>query len=129
MPAVVYVLGLSGAVHIVNYYRDAVEEFGVAGAPERAVAHGWKPCTLPAITTAMGLASLCTSELTPIWKFGAFSALGVVGTLILLFTYLPAALETWPRKLRLRTGADKRTASPSVQTAATAGMAHSSTSV
>ncbi len=112
MPAVVYVLGLSGAVHIVNYYRDAIEEHGIVGAPERAVAHGWLPCTLAAITTAIGLGSLCTSELKPIYKFGLFSAIGVVGTLILLFTYLPAALQTWPPTLRLRTGPSARKPSP-----------------
>ncbi|MEM6329465.1 MAG: hypothetical protein AAF790_04360, partial [Planctomycetota bacterium] len=32
MPAVVYVLGLSGAIHIVNYYRDERDERGQHGA-------------------------------------------------------------------------------------------------
>ena len=36
MPSLVYVLGLSGAVHIVNYYRETVEEYGTRGAAERA---------------------------------------------------------------------------------------------
>ena len=34
MPSLVYVLGLSGAVHIVNYYREAVHDGGIVGAPE-----------------------------------------------------------------------------------------------
>ena len=46
MPSLVYVLGLSGAVHIVNYYREAVREHGLEGAPRRALAHGFLPCTL-----------------------------------------------------------------------------------
>jgi len=96
MPAVVYVLGLSGAVHIVNYYRDAGMEDGLMGAPEKAVSHGFKPCALAAVTTAIGLGSLCISHLKPIWKFGFFSAIGVMATLILMFSYLPAALQTWP---------------------------------
>lgn len=96
MPSLVYVLGLSGAVHIVNYYRDACREHGVEGAPDRALAHGWGPCTLAAMTTALGLLSLYTSNIMPIKKFGLFSAIGVVATLALLFTYLPAALEIWP---------------------------------
>ena len=95
MPSLVYVLGLSGAVHIVNYYRDAVQERGEEGAAERAIAHGWMPCTLAAITTAIGLLSLRTSNIVPISKFGTYSAIGVVATLVLLFTYLPAALEIW----------------------------------
>ena len=96
MPALVYVLGLSGAVHIVNYYREAVEEEGVEGAAERALSHAWGPCTLAAFTTALGLISLYSSNLMPIKKFGLFSALGVMATLSLLFCYLPAALTIWP---------------------------------
>ncbi|MCP5120169.1 MAG: MMPL family transporter, partial [bacterium] len=95
MPALVYVLGLSGAVHIVNYYRDACRE-GISGAPERALKHGWWPCTLAAFTTSLGLLSLYQSNIVPIKKFGLFSAIGVMTTLLLLFFYLPSALEIWP---------------------------------
>lgn len=96
MPSLIYVLGLSGAVHIVNYYRDAAEEGGLEGAPGRGLAHGWKPCTLAAFTTALGLMSLNTSSLVPIEKFGFYSAIGVMATLLLLFTFLPSALQLWP---------------------------------
>ncbi|MCA9196562.1 MAG: hypothetical protein KDA87_03450, partial [Planctomycetales bacterium] len=70
MPSLVYVLGLSGAVHIVNYYRETVEEQGMKGATERAIKLGWKPCTLAAFTTALGLISLYSSEIFPIKRFG-----------------------------------------------------------
>lgn len=96
MPAVVYVLGLSGAIHIVNYYRDACRHHGVDGAAEQAVGYGWIPCTLAALTTALGLASLYTSDIVPIKKFGVFSAVGVLATLSLLFTLLPACLYRFP---------------------------------
>ncbi len=96
MPSLVYVLGLSGAVHIVNYYREAAREHGLAGAPRRALAHGFLPCFLAAFTTALGLLSLYNSNIFPIRKFGLFSAVGVMATLILLFTYLPSALQLWP---------------------------------
>ncbi len=96
MPSLVYVLGLSGAVHIVNYYRDAAQEHGLKGASETALRHGWFPCTLAAFTTSLGLISLYVSNLTPIKKFGLFSAIGTMATVILLFTYLPSALHIWP---------------------------------
>ncbi|MCA9173838.1 MAG: MMPL family transporter [Planctomycetales bacterium] len=102
MPSLVYVLGLSGAVHIVNYYRDAVQEHGLEGAPGRALRHGWGPCTLAAFTTALGLLSLYASNILPIRKFGLYSALGVMATLVLLFTYLPAALTLWPTRYAQR---------------------------
>lgn len=102
MPSLVYVLGLSGAAHIINYYHSAVAEIGYVGAPERAIRHGWKPAVLCNITTAIGLASLTTSELIPIRKFGLFSALGVLATLLILFTYLPASLELFPQRAKSR---------------------------
>ncbi|MCA9171803.1 MAG: MMPL family transporter, partial [Planctomycetales bacterium] len=107
MPSLIYVLGLSGAVHIVNYYRDSVAVDGLKRAPGAAVSHGWKPCTLAAITTALGLISLLSSNIQPIRKFGLYSAIGVLATLVLLFTYLPAALQTWPprRFVRRKPGA------------------------
>lgn len=101
MPSLIYVLAISGAVHLINYYRDAIEEHGLPGAPQRALAHGWKPALFCSVTTALGLLSLCTSDLTPIRKFGMFSALAVMLMLVVLFVYLPAALELWPvRSLR-----------------------------
>jgi predicted RND superfamily exporter protein len=98
MPAVVYVAGVSGAIHFANYYRDSAVEAGVEGAPARAVQHAWLPCILSAGTTAAGLFSLYTSELMPIKMFGIYSALGVLATLALLFLFLPAWMQLWPMK-------------------------------
>jgi len=96
MPAVVYVLGLSGAIHIVNYYRDARREHGLKGAAERAVRLGWAPCTLAACTTAVGLGSLYISDIMPIKKFGLFTGISVLGTVVILFTILPVFLHRFP---------------------------------
>ncbi|MBI2480449.1 MAG: MMPL family transporter, partial [Planctomycetia bacterium] len=104
MPALVYVLAISGAVHLINYYRDAVDEGGLHGATDRAIAHGWKPALLCSITTALGLLSLYSSELVPIRKFGLYSAIGVMLMLVTLFLYLPAALQIWPVSPRQRRG-------------------------
>ena len=98
MPALVYVLAMMGAAHIINYYHDAVTEHGYPGASERAIAHAWKPAVFCNVTTAIGLLALLTSELVPIQKFGLYSAIGVLATLAILFTYLPAALQLWPQK-------------------------------
>ena len=95
MPSLVYVLGLSGAVHIVNYYREACYENGSELAAEQAIAHSWFPCSLAAFTTALGLFSLCTSNLVPISKFGFYAAIATFATIVLLFTYLPSALTIW----------------------------------
>ena len=93
MPSLVYVLSISGAVHLINYYRDAVRSGGLDGAVERAVIAAWKPAFLCTITTAIGLLSLVTSEIVPIRKFGIYSASGVFTLLCVVYFFLPAALH------------------------------------
>jgi predicted RND superfamily exporter protein len=93
MPSLVYVLAISGAVHFINYYQDAVHEGGLKGATERAVIHALKPAVLCSLTTAFGLLSLCSSELVPIRKFGFYSASGVMILNFVLFLILPATLH------------------------------------
>jgi uncharacterized protein len=101
MPALVYVLALSGAIHIVNYYRDAlVEGCSMEDAPGQAAAHGWLPCTLCAVTTSLGMFSLCTSEIQPIRNFGFYSGVGVLIGLGVLLVYLPAALQVFRPRIR-----------------------------
>jgi predicted RND superfamily exporter protein len=93
MPSLVYVLSISGAVHLINYYRDAVREGGLHGATERGVLHALKPATLCGITTALGLGCLYFSELVPIQKFGIYSAAGVICLNIVMFLLLPSILH------------------------------------
>ena len=111
MPSLVYVLAISGAVHLVNYYREAVETGGMHGSAERAVKHAWKPALLCSVTTAVGLRSLAASELVPIRKFGIFSAAGVMSLVGIVYFFLPAALhlsrvgKRWlPKSPRLAAG-------------------------
>jgi predicted RND superfamily exporter protein len=96
MPSLVYVTATSGAIHLANYYRDTVAEHGTKNAALHAIQHAWLPLSLATVTTAVGLVSLCMSELVPIQLFGIFSAIGVVVSLLLLFLFLPAGLEMWP---------------------------------
>ncbi len=93
MPSLVYVLAISGAVHFISYYRDAVQAEGLAGSTERAVIHALKPAVLCSTTTSLGLLSLCASELTPIRKFGFYAASGVMILTMVLYLILPAALH------------------------------------
>lgn len=93
MPSLVYVLAISGAVHLVNYYREAVQTGGLYGSAERAVQQAWKPAVLCSVTTAVGLLSLSVSELVPIRKFGIYSAAGVMSLVVIVYFFLPAALH------------------------------------
>jgi len=96
MPALIYVLAVSGAIHVLNYYREAIMDHGFEGAVQRARVHAFKPAFLCSITTGIGLASLGLSDIIPIGKFGIFSAISMFSMLIVLFVVLPAILELWP---------------------------------
>ncbi len=96
MPAMVYVLAVSGSIHYINYYREAIHDGGFEGAVYRARRHAFGPAFLCSITTGIGLASLGLSDIIPIGKFGYFSALAVFTMLIVLFIVLPAIMVVWP---------------------------------
>jgi predicted RND superfamily exporter protein len=104
MPALVYVLAISGAIHLVNHYREAILDGDLYGAAGRAIEHGWKPAFLCSLTTAFGLISLYGSDLGPISKFGTYSALAMMLMLFVLFAFLPAALQFWKPRLGKSSG-------------------------
>ncbi len=112
MPSLIYVLTISGAIHIVNYYRDAVAHHGLQGAAARALGKAVVPCTMAALTTAVGLISLYISDLVPIRKFGLYSAISVMSSLAWLYLFLPAALTLWPLNDREAAALQEAAAAP-----------------
>jgi predicted RND superfamily exporter protein len=97
MPALVYVLAVSSAIHMTGYYRRALMQSSDACPLSAAVAMGWAPCTAAAATTALGVGSLMISQVVPIRKFGFFAALGTMLALGLLFLLWPALLSRFSR--------------------------------
>lgn len=92
MPILVMVIFVSGSVHLINYYRDALPYLGPAEAPIHAVRVGWFPCTLAIGTTGLGIASLALSHVRPVQLFGIYSALCMVLVLASLLIVLPGSL-------------------------------------
>jgi hypothetical protein len=101
MPLLVLTLGVSGGIHLVNYLVEEYRRGPARGAAWRAVRVAWLPCSLSAGTTAVGLGSLVVSELEPIRTFGFHAAMGVLGTLGVLFLVLPGIFARWPIRRRL----------------------------
>ena len=92
LPTLTFILGVSGCVHIVNYYRKASTlGYGIRSA-DQAMADGMYPVLLSAITTAVGLLSLGTSSVKPIQAFGFYSACGIMASSLVLLFVLPATL-------------------------------------
>lgn len=87
LPTLVFMLTLSAAVHFMNYYSDVARGHRqLLGA--RAIFLGLKPSALATITTALGMAALATSQLSPVRNFGFFSATSLcAASLFLIFTF------------------------------------------
>ncbi|MHB8862336.1 MAG: efflux RND transporter permease subunit [Pirellulaceae bacterium] len=96
MPPLIFVLTVSAGVHLVNYYYEALQERNRVRATRQALANGWVPCFVAALTTAIGVGSLLVSTVSPVRQFGALGAMGVMVTFALLLLLLPGAMQTWP---------------------------------
>ncbi|NUQ65761.1 MAG: MMPL family transporter [Pirellulales bacterium] len=96
LPPLIQILAVTGGIHLVNYYFEAARTGPPSEAGKKALLWGWLPSTLSAATTAVGLASLMLSDLTPIRSFGAYGAAGVMITAGMLLALVPGALTLWP---------------------------------
>ncbi|MEZ6044142.1 MAG: MMPL family transporter [Planctomycetaceae bacterium] len=96
MPPLVQVLAVSGGIHLVNYYFDALQDPAEQNPSQRAFQMGWLPCVLSSGTTAIGLFSLMVSKLTPIQYFGLDAGVGVLITTALLLVFIPGYFYLFP---------------------------------
>ena len=96
MPTLLLVTTLSGSIHLSNYWRDAAARHDPRTAVAVAVKNARTPCIWACGTTALGLASLMTSSLTPVRDFGMYSAIGTLLSLVGILYCLPALLQLWP---------------------------------
>ncbi len=96
LPTLVFMLTLSSAVHLSNYYVDCGGDRNPEAAT-RALALGFKPCSFATLTTVFGFGSLIVSQLEPVWQFGSLAAMGLLLSTIVLLSVFPAAVR-WPVK-------------------------------
>ncbi|MFQ5731705.1 MAG: RND family transporter [Planctomycetaceae bacterium] len=97
MPTLLYVLTISAAIHVANYWKHAAHR-NLRTAVVEAVTMARQPCVLAGVTTAIGLASLMTSPLRPVRDFGLYSAIGCLIALVVVLYCLPALLQFWPAR-------------------------------
>jgi predicted RND superfamily exporter protein len=98
MPTLLFVITLSGAVHLCNYWRQSLSGT-VSEAISESIRQAWLPCVLSAATTAVGLGSLMTGTLVPVREFGLYSAIGCLCSLGAVLHVLPAMMRLWPAAL------------------------------
>ena len=93
LPTLIFVLGVSGAIHMVNYYRKAAAQGAGEASADVAIRDGCFPVILSSVTTSIGLCSLATSQIKPIGQFGLYSGVGVLLSMPIVLLVLPAILH------------------------------------
>ncbi len=98
MPTFLLVVVMSGAIHVAHYWRHAAYH-NLGNAVVEASRMASAPCLFATVTTAIGLLSLLSSDLTPARDFGIYSAVGsAIGVAAVLYL-LPALIQLVPFKL------------------------------
>jgi len=97
--SLVYVLTISGGVHLINYYRETLQETTPGEethAPRQMLKKAVLPCTLAVITTVLGMGSLAVSKMIPIQTFGIYASLTLLIGTLWLFLFVTTILQQYP---------------------------------
>lgn len=96
MPTLLAVLTTSAAIHLSNYWKHSGHS-DPSSSVFSACRTAWLPCALASGTTAIGMASLVTSNLVPVRDFGVYSAIGCFISFIVVLYVLPSLMMYWPK--------------------------------
>lgn len=101
MPVILFALGSAYPIHILTRYYAVVKEMGRDRAIEHAITYLGPTVIASGLITAGGLVSFVAMDIQPIRTFGLFTGIGVMFTLILSVTFVPAVIRVADLKARL----------------------------
>jgi len=105
LPTLVALLTTSTSLHFLSYYRDSLLlSQNHSEAPKLAFRNALKATTLCAATTAVGLLSLMTSGVGPVFQFGVFGGVAVLFSCFAVLFWFPEWLRIFPYRHCLNIG-------------------------
>ena len=103
VPSLILAVSVGATVHVLSIFFD---RFNTNGDKKEAIAftmrHSGLAIAMTSITTAIGIGSFSGSEVAPISDLGIFASLGVMVSLFLTLTLLPALLSVTKLKQRVK---------------------------
>ena len=93
LSVMVMIFTITICIHFVHYYRSSLH---LPDPLSAAFSLAVKPCVLSILTTTIGLASLCISDIGPVRTFGFGAAVGSVVSLLVGLLATPAILCVLP---------------------------------
>jgi len=108
VPSLLLAVSIGATVHILSIFFD---KFNTTGNKREAIiytlGHSGLAIAMTSVTTAIGVGSFFGSEVAPIADLGTFASFGVMVSLILTLTLLPALLSITKLKQKLKKEAGK----------------------
>jgi hypothetical protein len=101
MPVILFACGSAYPIHILARHYQVLGDPGAAGAPLERTLAAIGPTVLAAgLTTVGGLLSFLAMDMAPMRTFGLYSGIGILATLILSMTFVPAVIVLLRPKAR-----------------------------
>ncbi len=101
MPVILFALGSAYPIHILTRYYAVVKELGRDRAIEHVIVYLGPTVIASGLTAVSGLLSFMAMDMEPIRTFGKFTGIGVLVTLILSVTFVPAVIRVANLSARL----------------------------
>jgi len=99
VPSLLLAVSVGATVHILSIFFDRFNETGdKAESISYTLGHSGLAIAMTSVTTAIGIGSFAGSEVAPISDLGLFASFGVMVSLLLTLTLLPALLSLTPLK-------------------------------
>jgi len=93
MPIILFAIGSAYGIHILAHYYSYARELSCEDAVERVVSTTGPTVAIAGLTTAAGLVSFALMDIRPLRTFGIFTAIGILSTLALSLTFIPAVIR------------------------------------
>ncbi len=108
VPSLLMAVSIGATVHILSIFFDRFNTIGdKKDAIKYTLGHSGLAIAMTSVTTAIGVGSFSGSEVAPISDLGIFASLGVMVSLVLTLTLLPALLSITKLKQKVKTEAGK----------------------
>ncbi|MCF6244467.1 MAG: efflux RND transporter permease subunit [Sulfurovum sp.] len=104
VPSLLLAVSVGATVHILSIFFDRFNKNGdKKNALSYTLGHSGLAIAMTSVTTAIGVGSFSGSEVAPVSDLGIFAALGVMVSLFLTLTLLPALLSITKLKVKPKT--------------------------
>ncbi len=93
MPVILFAVGSAYGIHILVRYYGLAAELDCPTALRRTLEQIGPTILAAGLTTVAGLLSFMIMDIRPMREFGLFTGLGILATLILSLTFIPAVIR------------------------------------